>query len=283
MIHQVLRSIEHIPAVPAIILKVTEILKNEDYSVNELTEWIKYDQAIAADVLKMSNSAYLASRHRIGTIRDAVVYLGQKNLIKVVQTAGISKFFNKTGRVYVTSATELWEHSVAVALMSQILARMILKREDERLYLAALLHDIGKIVLGEYVYESYEKIMDMVATGGCSFLDAEEAVIGVNHAELGGMIAARWNYPQDIENTLTYHHRPDLSEQGDNTQVWLVCLADQICMLAGFAGGTDGLAYRGMSDMMNKFAFNEKDLEWSMMQLVEDLERARDLVAVVEG
>ena len=280
MIDKILQSIEHIPAFPTTILRAGEMLKDDDYSVNALTDLIKFDQALAANVLKMSNSAYLSPRHRIRTIRDAVIYLGQENLVKVVQMAGVSRFFAKTGRGYVSTTHELWEHSVAVALMSQILARKILKRDDETLYLAALLHDVGKMVMGEFVYDSFEIIMDLVARQSHSFLEAEEAIIGINHAALGGKIAERLNYPEEIKNALAYHHRPDLACD-DDMITWLVYLADQICLLAGFTGGMDGLAHRGVSDVMKKFDFYEKDLELGMMQLVEDLQHARELVLVI--
>jgi len=280
MIDKILRSMEHIPAFPATILKAGEMLRDDNYSVDALTNLIKYDQAIAANVLKMSNSAYLSPRHRISTIRDAVIYLGQQNLLRVVQTAGVSRFFAKAGRGYVTNANELWEHSVAVALMSQILARKILKREDETLYLAALLHDVGKMVMGEFVHDSFEKIMDLVHQQSHSFLESEEAVIGINHAALGGRIAVRWNYPEQIKNALTYHHRPDLADE-DDMITWLVYLADQICLLAGFTGGMDGLAHRGVSDVMKKFDFYQKDLEMGIMQLVSDVQHARELVHIV--
>lgn len=280
MIEKILQSIERIPAFPTTILKAGEMLKDDDYSVNALTDLIKFDQAIAANVLKMSNSAYLSPRHRISTIREAVIYLGQQNLLRVVQTAGVSRFFAKANHGYVTNANELWEHSVAVALMSQILARKILKREDETLYLAALLHDVGKMVMGEFVHDSFEKIMDLVHQQSHSFLEAEEAVIGINHAALGGRIAVRWNYPEQIKNALAYHHRPDLAAE-DDVITWLVYLADQICLLAGFTGGMDGLAHRGVSDVMKKFDFYQKDLEMGIMQLVSDVQHARELVQIV--
>ncbi|MCG6534097.1 MAG: HDOD domain-containing protein [Syntrophales bacterium LBB04] len=281
MIDKILRSIEHIPAFPFTIMKVSEILRDDDYSVNEVVNLIKYDPAMAANVIKMSNSAYLAARHRISTVRDAVVYLGRNNLVRLVQTAGISRFYNKVGRGYVATANELWEHAVAVAIMSQILSRKVMKREDETLYLAALLHDVGKAVMGEFVYESLEKIMALIATGRYSFLEAEEAVIGINHAALGGRIAAYWHFPKKIENALAYHHRPDFLEEDDDNTTWLVYLADQICLIMGISGGMDDLAHRGLNEVMKKFDFHEKDLEMGMIQLVDDLKRAKDLISIV--
>lgn len=281
MIGKILKSLEHIPAFPITILKVSEMLRDDDYSVANMVALVKYDQAMAANIIKMSNSAYFGSRQKIGTLRDAVVYLGKNNLLRIVQTAGVSRYFKQTGRGYVEKANELWEHSVAVAIMSQILSRKIQKREDEKLYLAALLHDVGKMVMGEFVNESFETIARLVKEGGYSFLEAEEEVIGINHAELGGKIAERWNFPQEIVVSLTYHHRPDLIGQNNNIIMWLVYLADQICILAGFTGGFDGLAHRGVGDVMNKFNFYEEDLELGMIQLVEDLKHAKDVLGIV--
>lgn len=280
-IEKILKSIDHIPAFPVTILKVREMLRNEDYAINDMVNLIKYDQAMAANIMKMGNSAYFGSRQRIGTLRDAVIYLGRNNLIRIVQTAGVSRYFTRRSRGYVEKANELWEHSVAVALMSQILSRKVLQCEDDKLYLAALLHDVGKIVMGEFVYDSFAKISRLVAEESLSFLEAEEAVIGINHAELGGKIAERWNFPKEIVDALAYHHRPDVMEKNDNVIPWLVYLADQVCLLAGMTGGFDGLAHRGVSDVMDKFNFHEEDLERGMMSLVEDLSHAKDLLGIV--
>jgi putative nucleotidyltransferase with HDIG domain len=281
MIDKILKSLEHIPAFPITILKVNEMLCDDDYSVADMVNLIKYDQAMAANIMKMSNSAYFGSRQRIGTLRDAVVYLGKNNLVRIVQTAGVSIYFKQKGRGYVEKVNELWEHSVAVAIMSQILSLKVQKCEDEKLYLAALLHDVGKMVMGEFVNESFETIARLVAEGGYSFLEAEEAVIGINHAELGGKIAERWNFPEEIVDSLTYHHRPDLIEKNNNIILWLVYLADQVCLLTGITGGFDGLAHRGVSEVMKKFNFYEKDLELGMIKLVEDLEHAKDVLGIV--
>lgn len=283
MIDKILQSIEHIPVIPSIMFKVSEMLKDEDYSVNDLTEMIKCDPAIAANVLKMCNSAYLAPHRQISNIREAVIQLGQENLVRVVQMAGVSRLFNNKVSGYASTGGQLWEHAVAVALMSQILARRILQHGDETLYLCALLHDVGKVVMGEYVQASIDGIMNMVAQRGCSFLEAEEEILGINHADLGGRIASYWNYPPIVQAALAHHHRPDLAEIEDDSFVWLVYLADQICLLTGITGGMDDLAHRGLSEVMQKFSFYEKDLEVSMIELLGDLNRTRDFIGILAG
>ncbi|MHB8092321.1 MAG: HDOD domain-containing protein [Syntrophales bacterium] len=280
-IDEIIKSVDKLPSFPLTVFKVGELLRTDDYSASDIVDLIKYDQAIAANIVKMSNSPYFGARQRIGSLRDAVVFLGRENLLRIVQTAGVSRFFKKEGRGYVEKAREIWEHSVAVALMSQILSRKIFKKEDGKLYLSALLHDVGKMVMGELVYDSFAEISKLVSGGGYSFLEAEKEIIGIDHAELGGKIAEKWNFPRDVVDAISFHHRPDLLEGAENMMAWLVYLADQVCLISGYTGGFDGLAHRGINEIMEKFDFHERDLELGMIQLVEELKHAEEVLGIV--
>jgi putative nucleotidyltransferase with HDIG domain len=281
MIDSILKSIEKIPAFPATIQKVIALLRDEDYAVNDVVNVIKFDQAVTANILKISNSAYFGARQKIRTIQDAVIYLGQQQLVRAVQTAGISKYFQKGAQGYVKQSKELWEHSVAVALMSQILSRRLMSREDPVLYTAALLHDVGKIIMGEYVHESYGQISNRVTDLKCSFLEAEEAILGINHAELGGRIADRWNFPAEIRDAIAFHHRPDLLHAASSDKAWLVYLSDQACLMYGVDGGVDALAYQGLEDVMRYFNMRAIDLEKSLITLHDELAVAKDFIDIM--
>ncbi len=233
------------------------------------------------NILKISNSAQFSSGRSIKTIRDAVSYLGKENLIRAVQTAGISKYYKTKVKGYVSSASDLWEHSVAVALMSQILSKKIYGVENSVLYTAALLHDVGKIIMGEYIYESIEKINLLVDKRQCSFLEAEEVIIGMNHAELGGKITGQWNFPTEICDAISFHHHPDLLDKTSGEMQWIVYLADQLCMMLGIGNGVDGLAYRGVSKVLRKFDLRDKDLQVYMMDLLDALDDARSMLEIV--
>lgn len=280
IIDSILKSVDMIPAFPAAIQKVAELLRDEDYAVADVVNVIKHDQAIAAIILKISNSAYFGARQKIRTIHDAVVFLGQQQLNRAVQTAGISRIYQKGGKGYALQAKDFWEHSVAVALMSQILCKKIQGREDPVLYTAALLHDVGKVIMGEYVHEYFQKIIDRVKERKCSFLDAEEELIGINHADLGGRIAGHWNFPPEIRDAIAYHHRPDLLEEEGNTNASLVYLSDQACLMMGLTGGVDALAYTGLEDVMRHFDLRMADLEKGLIALLDELERSKDLMHI---
>ncbi|MEN6373970.1 MAG: HDOD domain-containing protein [Smithella sp.] len=280
-VDRILKSINTIPAFPATGNKVTQLLKKPDYSVTEVANVIKFDPSITANILKMANSTYFGSRQRISTINDAVVYLGQQNLLRAIQTAGVSKYYKKGAQGYYDKVTDLWEHSVAVALMSQIISKKITGQEDTVLYTAALLHDVGKIIMGEFVREALPKISALVSTQRVSFVEAEEIVIGINHAELGGKIAAYWNFPAEIREAISFHHRPDLLQKEEKTMPWIVYIADQACLMLGFGGGIDGLSYRAIDQVFKKFNLRMKDLEMSMVMLTDDLNHARELISII--
>jgi len=280
MLDKILQTIERIPAFPATVRKVEELISAGDYSAAQLARVIELDQAIAAQILKMSNSAYFGVRQPIRSIMDAVTYLGQENIIRAVRTAGISKFYHGSVKGYVPTGVQLWEHSVAVALMSQILFQKLYQRRCPQLYTAALLHDVGKLVMGEFVGESFQKVMELVVHQGRSFLEAEEQIIGINHAEAGRRIAEHWKFPEDIKEAIAFHHRPDLLEKENQTIPWLVYLSDQICLMTGIGVGEDGLAYRGLGEVIKKYHLRMRDVEESIVELTDQLEAARGLVNI---
>lgn len=281
MIEKIIRSVQSIPAFPMTVHKVAELVSQEDYAVTDLVNLIKYDQAITANILKMSNAAYFGSRHKIKTIQEAVLYLGQQNLLRAVQAAGVSRFYRKVSGGYVSRARDLWKHAIAVATMSQILSQKIFRCDDSVLYTAALLHDIGKVFLGEYVQESFERIGNLVANGGYSFLDAEKEVLGIDHAVLGGMIADHWHFPTEIRDAIAYHHRPDLLDRDGDYVSWLVYLSDQACLMIGVDGGIDGLAYKGLEESLKRYHLRLQDLEEGMIMLFESLKGAEDVINIV--
>lgn len=277
---EILKSIKNIPAFPQVALKVMALIDDPDFSVADVEDIIKYDQAIAANIIRLCNSAYMGLRYKVETIHDAVMRLGQQNVIRAVQAAGVSRFY-KNAKGYGLNATKLWEHSVGVAMMSQILFKRFYRCENARLYTASLLHDIGKVIMGEFVDKSFVKIYNIVSSRGVSFLDAEKEVIGINHAELGGRIAAHWNFPADMQDAIVYHHRPDLMSNGGNNDAWLVYLADQACIMMGIGLGDDGLAYKGLSEAIERFKLRQKDFEECIMLMLDDLESAKELLDIV--
>jgi len=280
IIDRIHKSIEAIPAFPATGGKVAELLSQADYSLAQVANLIENDPSITANVLKMANAPYFGATHKISTMEEAVLYLGRENLLRAIQTAGISLYYQKGSPGYFDHASDFWKHSVAVALMSQILSKKITGDENAALYTAALLHDVGKIIVGEFVRNEMKKI-SMLVSQHMSFLDAEELVLGINHADVGGKIAEHWTFPIEIQEAISYHHRPDLLEKEDNILPWIVYMADEACLMMGIGSSVEGLTQQTVGASLKKFNLRMKDMERSMVMLSDDLNSARELISII--
>jgi putative nucleotidyltransferase with HDIG domain len=280
VINRILESIDAIPAFPASVGKVAELLSQADYSLSQVADVIQYDSKLSASIVKMANSSYFGSMHESRTINEAVLHLGRKNLLRAIQTFGASQYYKTGSPGYFDQARDLWKHSVAVALMSQILSKKITGDENENLYTAALLHDVGKIVMGEFVRNETEKFSVLVSYH-MSFLEAEELVLGINHADVGGNIAAHWNFSIEIRDAIAFHHRPDLLEKEDKVMPWIINMADEACLMMGIGNSVEGLAQRAVGASLKKFNLRMRDLEKSMVMLSDDLNSARNLISII--
>ncbi len=276
---RILQSIKALPPFPVTIRKVMALAGDPDSSLSELAAVIRLDQAITANILRICNSAYFGLRRPVDNVGDAILHMGKKNVLRAVMAAGLSRYF-QTAQGYDVRGRDLWEHAVAVALMSQICAAKISVPDDPQLFTAGVLHDIGKMVMGEFVHEAWQKIRELKEGQGYSFLEAEEEILGVNHAALGGEIALMWKFPDEIRKAIAFHHRPDLLANGD-TVPWIVYLSNQVCHVMGIGVGTDALAYRAVGNVAGRFHLKQRDLEDMMARLHRSMQEARELVSIV--
>ena len=276
---RILKSIKTLPPFPVTIQKVMALAGDPDSSLTELAAVIRLDQAITANILRICNSAYFGLRRPVDNVGDAILHMGKKNVLRAVMAAGLSRYF-QTAQGYDVRGRDLWEHAVAVALMSQICAAKISVPDDPQLFTAGVLHDIGKMVMGEFVHEAWQKIRELKEGQGYSFLEAEEEILGVNHAALGGEIALMWKFPDEIRKAIAFHHRPDLLANGD-TVPWIVYLSNQVCHVMGIGVGTDALAYRAVGNVAGRFHLKQRDLEDMMARLHRSMQEARELVSIV--
>jgi len=272
-IEKILDNIKRLPPFPLVALKIMHIAMDEEASVQEIVEIIQYDPSITANVLRWCNSPYFGLRRKITSIKEALVYLGSKHLLEIVMLSSCAPYLEKSVAGYELAQGELWRHSVACAIMSQILAKKI-KEDDAVVFTGGLLHDIGKIVLSEFVKDTFDKIIQLVKKG-YDFLSAEKEIIGMDHAELGGRIGEKWGFPEEITKIITYHHQP---EEINDVHVSLVHLADVSVLMLGRGAGADGLAYQGKKEAYELLGLRETDLMACMAELWVNLEKVENIV-----
>jgi putative nucleotidyltransferase with HDIG domain len=208
---RIMRQVKSFPGMPSTAARLLPLLRDPDSSIARVEDLIKYDPGLTANLLKLTNSAYFGLPTRISSVHQAILLLGRKRLLQLVTTLCMSGLMKKSVPGYDLPQGGLWRHSVAVAVAADRLVQRLKMPQADEVFTAALLHDIGKMVLGDYVQEDLKSIQEMVAKG-ISFEVAEYVVLGTNHADIGGRILKSWSMPEELVNAVAWHHDPDQCE-----------------------------------------------------------------------
>ena len=283
LIEAILQSVTQLPPFPAALQRVLQLVEDPKSSARDVVEVIQYDQSITANVLMVCNSAYCGGRRPIHSLGEALVRIGFNNLVEIVLTRGTSFLFFQACQGYQLQQGELWRHSVACALLSQILAGRLKQEKSPIQFTATLLHDVGKVVLGAFVKDHFEEIRRLVQEENLSFPEAEKKALGIDHAELGGRIAEQWNFPKSITAAIRYHHDPFHESVDDREIVQLTCLCDLVAMTTGIGGGADGLSYHAHEKVMGEYGLKEKDIEYFIVELAEEFHQVREMFSAPDS
>lgn len=276
-IDAIVKSIKKLPPFPNVATRALEILDDPDASVDRLISIIQYDQAITANVLKLCNSAYYGLRRKVHSLREGLVLLGNAELKNIILASTVVKFFHKENRGYDLAKGELWKHAVATGIISRIVSNRVTQSEPPSLFTAALLHDIGKVVLSRFVDRYFEQIIALVNEGRHSFLEGESEMLGIDHAEVGAKIAESWNFPEDIVQAIRLHHRPEEASD-DDPLTPIIYLANIITLSMGIGVGRDGLSYRGKEEVMKRYGLKAKDLQGIVIDFYDEYNKVQDIL-----
>lgn len=221
-VDKIIGSISGLPPFPEVARRVLELSRDPNASHKDIADVIKYDDAITANCLKLCNSSYYSLSVKVFSMTQAVNMLGLKNIIMIAlaSTKSLSAFA-KAQQKYCLTKGELWRHSVTTAIISQLLLKRAKVDEDSILFTAALLHDFGKIVLDQYVDGDVDNLIEMTQKEGVSLPEAERQVFGIDHSELGGLIAEEWNFPSMLVNSIRNHHQEITAKDIPNVEAWV--------------------------------------------------------------
>ena len=257
----IVEQIDQLEPIPPIAAQILALTEDPDSSLAEISDLILNDPALTANLLKTCNSAFFSFPRQVESVRDAISLMGLDQIVEIVLFNGLSAGFKKEMVGYGLGERELWRHAVSSAHVAGILAdRFGASQNKHLIYTAALVKDIGKLILGRFVAFSYEQINILVQSQGQSFNDAEHEIIGMNHEELGALVGKKWNFSDKMIYIIRHHHLSDESARQD-LETALVYVADIICMMMGICTGADGLSYRFYGDVLNQMNMSEHDLQ----------------------
>ncbi len=207
ILHRVSAQIDAFPALPSIVSKVLAITADPESSANNLMEAILPDQSMCAAILKVANSAFYGLPREISTIEKAIVVLGQEEIRNIIIGKAIFSSFPKMKEEHRAQIALFWEHAFTCGLAAKIMAPQFGLSSSE-LFIAGLIHDIGKLAMLMTFPDSYPLLHDL-STQYCSPGTAEEkADFSISHDMVGLQLADRWLLPRQLVMAIGFHHNP---------------------------------------------------------------------------
>jgi putative nucleotidyltransferase with HDIG domain len=253
-----LNSAKHLPPSPTLLPELLRLLGQPNVDSSRVIQLITFDPALTAKVLQLANSSAQASATPISDLEEAILRLGFEQVYGLVAAISIGRLMKPKRQLPNAGQHELWRHSVACAVAAQLLARDV--GEDTRVvFTAALLHDIGKIVLFDLLDAEYASLIQEVETNQHSLIEAEKRALGVDHAEVGGRLLARWQFPLNLSAPVIFHHCPAAALSHDRLAA-LIYLGNLISYLIGCGFGNQALAIKGRAEALKILKLNGEQL-----------------------
>lgn len=263
---ELIEKVDDIPAFPQTVVKIMELLGEPGSAAINIEQEIMKDQALTTKVLKMANSAFYSGRRQIKTVSDATVLLGFDTVQSLVLASTVGKVMGKALDGYAYERDALWRQSQISAIMARSIAKKSRFDDPDIAYTAGLLKDLGKVILDEYVHNSYKMILEKLSSENISYTAAEENILGFNHGQVGARIAEKWNLAPELVEAIERHHDP-MTASLNTELVSIVHISDALVKMMGLHEGIDTLANEFYSDAVKLLDLKEEDLKKIMIDV----------------
>jgi len=269
-------KVKDIPSLPEIVTRVMELVQDPNSSAAQLSKVIAHDTGLTSRVLKLVNSAYYGFPKQISSIQHAIMILGFTTIRGLVLSSTIFKIFApKNDKIKVLDYKKLWRHSLTTAIAAKKIDKFLHLQEQDDIFSAAILHDIGKIILDQYDHENYvSALQEAPYPMDNRIMLAEKRYCSINHQDIGYLIADEWNLPSGLTNVIHYHHYP--LEALDNKQLTSIVYVGNI--ISHIALDFDGFDI-GLFDerVLEYLGLNEDNLCQIYSEIMLETENIEDL------
>ncbi|MEW6665800.1 MAG: HDOD domain-containing protein [Thermodesulfobacteriota bacterium] len=220
-------TLERVRPIPQIAIKTLQMVRDSTHSFQEIAAEIRQDQVLSAKVIRLCRSALFGMKTGVNSIDRALVILGEKRFLQLVVSASVEEFYPLNGNGYSLCKGGLYKHALGMAVVSEALANFTGKAHSDVAYTAGLLHDIGKVVLDQFIARAFALFYRRTQMEGLNATEAETEIFGVTHNEVGGRLAERWALPEILTDVILHHHHPEQAEVHPDL-VHIIYLADLI-------------------------------------------------------
>jgi len=277
-----IESVGDLPTLPTVATEIIALANSPKTNAADVGKMIEQDQALTAKVLRLVNSAFYGFPGQIKSIQHAVVIIGFNKVKNVVVTASV--FDLSKGRSSENlDLPRFWRHSLGAAIGAKVASKTLgggLQPDDA--FVGGLIHDIGKLILDQFLTADYTPALAMARDQGMLLLDAEKEVLGFNHAVAGSWIAEKWRLPQPLQHAIRQHHTPTQARE-NREMVCAVHLGDILCRALGIGNGGDARIPEIQAPVWQQFNLTPAFLDESLQTMIEELRKAQEFFDLIEG
>ena len=255
LLTDVLKTIHDLPSLPTLVLELLASMEQADVEIGTLARKISLDQALTARTLRVANSSFYGMQRQVTTIGEAIAILGFHSVRNLVVTAALMDGLGNKDDTFDFIA--FWRHAIGSALCARAIAAR-LQLNQEQAYTAGLLHDIGRLVLATRFPKHHAAVAVHRARNDCFMVEAERAVLGLEHAMVGEALARHWKFPDLMQQAVAQHHSPELA--GVQSLPLVVHVADAVAHALDFSRDDDDLVPAVTEHIWQRLGMDQKML-----------------------
>ncbi len=282
-----LETIHNLPTLPVVIAKLRKAISDPNADARKIAKIIEDDPSMMARIMKVVNSALYRGRQDVTSLQMAVARMGFNAISNIAMSTTIFSVF-KSSTEAGFNHEEFWRHSISVGIGANVLydrCKPALKKRytTDILQLAGLLHDIGKIVLEQFFHNSFREAIELSKSEEIPLNKAEKKVMGVDHAEIGAVLAQRWHLTPDFSQVIRWHHTPmSMNVKSDYAELIKLChTADYICNLEQIGDGGNTFAPGFDQKVWGSLGLTVSDISEIVDQIREQSANSEVLMAFV--
>ncbi len=233
---QRIKHLGSLPAMPAVLSRLCETLSDtsNQIDIEKVVREISYDESLAAQCLRLANSALFRQRGEVSSVREAVLALGLWRIRDLAFSSSLPMMFANLKSAI--GKEVFWRHALGTAQVAQGLGHELGAKGSEDIYLSGLLHDIGILVNGVLFADEFGDVLTEAMKRKVPIEDVEQNILGFSHAESGRILAELWRLPVELAEVIEYHSRPQ-DQKSPNDVTLIVQAADLACQKLGMGYG----------------------------------------------
>jgi len=266
-----------ISSIRSVLSSIIRIINDPESSVKDLKDVIEIDPPLVAKILKVSNSAYYGYSKNITAIQEAIICIGFDAVREMALNQKVGEIFNESIELGGYSRRSLWKHLVAVALCCKLIYRREFMERGDNAYVAGLLHDIGLIVIEQFVRDEFKKIVVKAEENGVSIADLEKKYLGYQNSDVGVAMAELWGLPDELICGIGFHHKPLEAPEKYQRLSQTIYVSNYACLerKVGYCGSGE-FEYHQYLLILKNLGIAKKAMEYIMQEVEKEITKMEE-------